>query len=128
MNYCKTNECCAAKPALTERALLNDQTAREIQSLFKLLSNVTRLRMLHALAIHKELNVGALSEKIGMKPQAVSNQLQKLTDRRILSQRRQGLNIYYSIADSCLNGLLEQGLCLIEDSKKNFAMENSECL
>ena len=120
------DKCCPNKPILNERPLITEKTAHEIQALFKLLSNVTRLRMLHALAIDGELNVGDLAQKIGMKPQAVSNQLQKLSDRQILSQRRAGLNIYYSIADSCLNGLLEQGLCLIEDSENNFSGRNLE--
>lgn len=103
---------------------MTEDIAQEIQALFKLLSNSTRLRMLHALVLEGELKVGDLAKKIGMKPQAVSNQLQKLTDRRILFQRRAGLNVYYSIADSCLTGLLEQGLCLIEEAQNNTGERN----
>lgn len=116
MNHNFLSTCCPTKPRLQDRPLVSDETALGIQSLFKLLSNVTRLRMLHALVIHGELRVTDLALKIGMKPQAVSNQLQKLLDRRVLIQRRNGANMFYSIADSCLTGLLEQGLCLVEDS------------
>jgi DNA-binding transcriptional ArsR family regulator len=79
--------------------------------------------MLHALVIDGELRVSDLSRKVGMKPQAVSNQLQKLVDRRVLSQRRNGANIYYSISDPCVIGLLAQGLCLVEDSENNLEHE-----
>lgn len=124
MDSRSTDRCCSKKPLLTERPLMTEDIAQEIQALFKLLSNSTRLRMLHTLVLEGELKVGDLAKKIGMKPQAVSNQLQKLTDRRILFQRRAGLNVYYSIADSCLTGLLEQGLCLIEEAQNNTGERN----
>lgn len=107
--------CCPNKPQLKDRPLISHNMAQKVESLFKLLSNATRLRMLHALTIEGEMGVNELSSKIGMKPQAVSNQLQKMMDRGVLTQRRDGLRVIYSIRDSCVIGLLEQGLCLIED-------------
>jgi DNA-binding transcriptional ArsR family regulator len=57
-----------------------------------------------------------LALAVGMKPQAVSNQLQRLTDLGILSTRREGNNIYYRLVDLCVSGLLEQGWCLVDAS------------
>jgi DNA-binding transcriptional ArsR family regulator len=51
-----------------------------------------------------------------MKPQAVSNQLQRLLDRGILACRREGNFIHYRIADRCVTGLLDLGLCLMEEA------------
>ena len=51
-----------------------------------------------------------------MKPQAVSNQLQRLVDKGILGNVRSGTNIHYRIIDPCVMGLLDQGLCLTEDT------------
>jgi DNA-binding transcriptional ArsR family regulator len=82
--------------------------------LFKVFGNDTRLRLLHALVRQGELCVTALAEAVGMKPQAVSNQLQRLADRGILGARRNGSNIHYRIIDPCVPVLLERGLCLIE--------------
>jgi DNA-binding transcriptional ArsR family regulator len=48
-----------------------------------------------------------------MTPQAVSNQLQRLVDRRILAARRQGNNVFYRVVDPCVTSLLELGLCLV---------------
>jgi DNA-binding transcriptional ArsR family regulator len=83
---------------------------------FKVLANDTRLRLLHALVRAGELSVGDLAAAVAMKPQAVSNQLQRLADRGILGSRRDGNSIIYRIVDPCVITLLDQGLCLTEDS------------
>jgi DNA-binding transcriptional ArsR family regulator len=82
----------------------------------KTLANDTRLRLLHALVRAAELSVGDLAEAVAMKPQAVSNQLQRLVDRGILGSRRAGTSIIYRIVDPCVISLLDQGLCLTEDA------------
>ena len=58
-------------------------------SLFKMLASDTRLRLLHALSRSNELCVTELADAVGMKPQAVSNQLQRLIDREIRKRRFQ---------------------------------------
>ncbi len=108
---------CPPKPALATRPLLSGQQAQALESTFKMLANTTRLRMLHALACAGDLCVGELASKLGMKPQAVSNQLQRLADRGIVEARREGLQIRYSILDPCVLTLLHQGWCLAEDSQ-----------
>jgi ArsR family transcriptional regulator, lead/cadmium/zinc/bismuth-responsive transcriptional repressor len=50
-----------------------------------------------------------------MKPQAVSNQLQRLSDRGIVETRRDGNNVLYRIVDPCVIELIDRGLCLLED-------------
>jgi ArsR family transcriptional regulator, lead/cadmium/zinc/bismuth-responsive transcriptional repressor len=57
-----------------------------------------------------------LPTKFGMSIQAVSNQLQRLADQRILAARRQGNQAFYRIIDPCVSGLLELGMCLIEQN------------
>ena len=86
-------------------------------ALFKTLANDTRLRMLHALVRAKEMCVSEMSDLLGMKPQAISNQLIRLADRGIVGSRRNGNNIYYRIVDQCVIEILDHGLCLSEDAK-----------
>lgn len=86
--------------------------------LFKILANDTRLRLLHALVRQEQMSVTELSQAVSMKPQAVSNQLQKLVDRGILGARRNGNNVHYRIVDPCVESLLNQGWCLMEDSRR----------
>lgn len=94
--------------------MLTPEQAGQLMRLFKVFANDTRLRLLHALVKEKEMCVTDLARTVGLKPQAVSNQLQRLVDRGILGARRDGVNIYYRIIDPCVPVLLERGLCLIE--------------
>ena len=113
----KSCKLCSPKPALKTRPLLSVRQADALESVFKVLANNTRLRMLHALARAGQVCVGELADELGMKPQAVSNQLQRLADRGIVEAEREGLQILYSIVDPCVLTLLDQGWCLTEDAQ-----------
>jgi DNA-binding transcriptional ArsR family regulator len=106
----------AGKVALRERPLLDQDQAAELVRLYKVLANDTRLRLLHAIDRSGELSVTDLATEVGMKPQAVSNQLQRLADRRIVASRREGSRLFYRIADPCVTGLLDLGMCLLEET------------
>lgn len=106
----------AGKPALAERPLINPEQASDLTGLFKMLGNDTRLRLLHGLHRGGEVPVGELAEQVGMRPQAVSNQLQRLADRGIVAARRDGNRIFYSLADPCVPAVLDLALCLTEET------------
>jgi DNA-binding transcriptional ArsR family regulator len=105
------------KPALADRPLISGQQASDLVALFKVLGNDTRLRLLHALHRQGELPVGELAETVQLRPQAVSNQLQRLGDRGIVAARRDGNRIFYSIADACVPAVLDLALCLTEETE-----------
>ncbi|MBI2840631.1 MAG: helix-turn-helix transcriptional regulator [Acidobacteria bacterium] len=109
---------CCPKPELGERPLLSTPQAVDLMAIFKVLANDTRLRLLHALVRAGEMCVGDLAKALGMRPQAVSNQLQRLANRGILGSRRNGNQVYYRVVDPCVPRLLDQGLCLTEDARK----------
>jgi DNA-binding transcriptional ArsR family regulator len=106
----------AGKPVLRERPLLGQDQAYELVRLYKVLANDTRLRLLHAIERAEELSVTDLAAEVGMKPQAVSNQLQRLADRRIVVSRREGSRLFYRIADPCVTGLIDLAMCLLEET------------
>jgi len=114
----------AGKPALRERPLLGQEQADELVRLYKVLASDTRLRLLHALERAGELSVTDLAAEVGMKPQAVSNQLQRLVDRRIVASRREGSRLIYRSADPCVTGLIDLGMCLLEETGKLPARES----
>jgi len=109
---------CSPKPVIEERPLITPEQAVDLMAVFKVLANDTRLRLLHALIRAGEMCVGDLAKVMEMKPQAVSNQLQRLVDRSIVSFRRNGNQIYYHIVDPCVVNLLDRGLCLTEDAEE----------
>jgi ArsR family transcriptional regulator, lead/cadmium/zinc/bismuth-responsive transcriptional repressor len=94
---------------------------------FKVLANDTRLRLLHAIVRAGELSVTALSEQLAMKPQAISNQLQRLSDLGVLASRRDGNSILYSVKDVCLVGLLDQAWCLLESTANPSDLSRRAC-
>ena len=111
-------EPCPAKASLRDRPLLSCEQATEIEALFEVLANDTRLRLLHEVARNGEVCVIDLADALEMKPQAVSNQLQRLLDKGIVATRRNGNNVFYRIVDNCVMILLDRGICLIEETAK----------
>ncbi len=112
---------CSIKPPIQDRPLITLEDGQRIEALFKIFASTTRLRLLHALVRKSELPVNELAEAIDMKPQAVSNQLQRLVDRGILGSWRNGNQIYYRIIDPCVVCILEHGLCLSEEAEKRLS-------
>ena len=84
-------------------------------ALFKVLANDTRIRLLHHLVRSGEATVTDMAKTLGMKPQAVSNQLVRLSDTGMLASRRDGNNVYYRVVNGCVPPLLDLALCLMED-------------
>jgi ArsR family transcriptional regulator, lead/cadmium/zinc/bismuth-responsive transcriptional repressor len=107
---------CRTRVALKDRPLLTPVQAGSLAAVFKVLANDTRLRLLHALVRCDEVCVSDLAMAVGMKPQAVSNQIQRLNDLGIITSRRDGNNVYYQLVDKCVRSLLDQGLCLVEEA------------
>ncbi|MDG3007997.1 ArsR/SmtB family transcription factor [Paludisphaera mucosa] len=111
------NDACSTRPALEERPLLSFVEAVKVMALFKMLSNDTRIRMLHHLVRSGESTVTDLARTLAMKPQAVSNQLQRLSDTGVVASRRDGNNVFYRVANGCVAPLLDRALCLMEDER-----------
>jgi DNA-binding transcriptional ArsR family regulator len=109
--------CVSEKPSITERAVFAGRKAAELAALFETLANDTRLRVLNVLAHGVETSPMELAQKVGMKPQAICNQLRRLSDRGIIERRREGKQVYYRIVDPCVIDLLERGLWLIQDTE-----------
>ncbi len=93
--------------------LIADASARDLAQLFKVLANDNRLRILHAIHVAGEVSPSDIAEAIGASQQAVSNQLQRLADQRIVDAHRDGQRVLYRIIDPCVPGLMNLGVCLI---------------
>ena len=116
---------CPPKAPLTERPLLGVGLAAELAQVFEVLASDTRLRLLHALVLLGDPCMSELAEAVGMKPQAVSNQLRRLVDLGILDTRRHGIHIHYRIVDHCVIRLMHHGLCLNEETQDHVRVHAS---
>lgn len=72
---------------------------------FKLLGAPTRLDLLNALYEHGEMTVGELVEATGHRQASVSKHLTRLANGGILHRHREGMHVYYDIADRTLGAL-----------------------
>ncbi len=82
-----------------------EESAEAVAGLLKLLSAPNRLMILCHL-IESEQCVGDLCEMLEMKPPAMSQQLSLLKREGLLSSRREGQTIYYSITDQKVGKLI----------------------
>lgn len=88
---------------------LNSEKARRAAELFNLLSDPSRLRILHALA-QRELSVGDLANAVALSVSAVSHQLRLLREARVVSRGRVGRLVYHRLVDERIGRLLLQVL------------------
>jgi DNA-binding transcriptional ArsR family regulator len=112
---CPPGDACAARSPLADRPLLSFVEAVKVMALFKVLANDTRIRLLHHLVRSGEATVTDMARTLGMKPQAVSNQLTRLSDTGMLRSRRDGNNVHYRVVNACVAPLLDLALCLMHD-------------
>lgn len=106
--------CDPGRPELASRPLIGISQAARLEGVFKMLASDTRLRLLHALVRAEQLCVSDLAGQAGLRPQAVSNQLQRLVDRGIVAARRDGNRVWYRVTDPCVVQLLDLAWCLTE--------------
>jgi DNA-binding transcriptional ArsR family regulator len=115
-------ETCARKQvhpqslALVRSSYFSEETAQGLAELFRILGESTRVKILHALSC-TELCVCDLSELLNMSHSAVSHQLRLLRANKLVRFRRSGKNIFYSLDDEHVEGLLSQGTEHIQEDR-----------
>ncbi len=85
-----------------------DDLLQQLASLFGLLADPTRLRIIGALSSGEELCVCDVANVLGLSMSATSHQLRKLRDAGVVTFRNDGRMAYYRIRDGFVAGLLLQ--------------------
>ena len=96
------------------RQPLSDASAAALAETFRALGDLTRVRMLDALA-RSELCVQDLAARLHLTESAVSHQLRLLRNMRLVRTRRDGRLVFYALDDQHIVGLFEQGLEHVEE-------------
>ncbi len=91
--------------------LIDEATAVELAEAFKVLSDPTRVRLISALAGGEQC-VADLARAVDISQSAASHQLRHLRHLDLVSYRRVGKSVYYSLDNHTL-ALFEQGLAHI---------------
>lgn len=90
----------------SHRSTLSDQALELIAARFKVLGEPMRLKLIIALE-RGERNVTQLVEATDGTQANVSRHLQSLTEAGILGRRKEGLMVYYFIADDTIFDMCE---------------------
>lgn len=85
------------------------QTQAHVAEIFKAFGDSTRVQILFVLA-QQEACVNDIAQAIGLSQSAVSHQLRLLKQMHIVKFRREGKNLWYSLADDHVRTILHTGL------------------
>jgi len=94
--------------------VLDEHTGAHVAELFRAFSDTSRVRIMSAL-LDGEKNVGRLAELVGISESAVSHHMRGLRQTRIVTARRDGKEVYYSITDPHIMTLFRQGVEHVRD-------------
>ena len=75
--------------------------------LFRTLANPVRIRILEALRASGSVTVGDLQQRVGAESSNVSQHLALLRARGLVTTRREGTSIWYSVAEPALFVMLD---------------------
>lgn len=75
--------------------------------IFKCLGDITRLRIVQALA-NDAKPVGAIANELEMTPSAISHQLRILKNNNIVKSERKGKEVYYQLSDHHIHEVIAQ--------------------
>ena len=85
-----------------------DEILQDLGDLFKVFGDTTRIKIMYAL-YEGEMCVCAISELLNMTQSAISHQLKTLKDANLVSARRDGKEIYYSLSDDHVKSIIAEG-------------------
>jgi ArsR family transcriptional regulator, lead/cadmium/zinc/bismuth-responsive transcriptional repressor len=94
--------------------LIAPVVAQRLASVFKSLSDPTRLRIISLLA-QRELCVTDLAAALEIEQSTLSHQLRDMRAQRLVVFRREGRHVFYRLGAPHVRSLFEQGLAHIED-------------
>lgn len=98
------------------RDLIPEHILEESARRFKLLSETVRLQLINQLHSHGEMSVQQLVEATGHQQANVSKHLLMMARSGLLSRRKDGLNVFYSICNPAV-----AGMCLLMTSCLDWA-------
>ena len=85
-----------------------DSSLQRLTELFKSFGDGTRMKILYALSL-SDMCVCAIAELLDMEQSAISHQLKKLRQAKLVTSRREGRTVYYMLDDDHVRELVAVG-------------------
>lgn len=92
----------------------DEETLYDLAELFKVFGDSTRVKILCVL-FEAEMCVCDIAQLLNMNQSAISHQLRILKQNRLVKSRRDGKAVFYSLADSHVRTIINQGMEHIEE-------------
>lgn len=102
---------------------VSEDTISDLSSVFKLLSDRSRLRIVLALAHNGKMHVSALCQMLGQTQPAVSHHLTLMRIVGLVGYDRNGKHNYYYLASDFVRDLLERFFGEAGNSKKTLELD-----
>src|SRR6266487_5216266 len=123
-DMCQERSIHAAHVQEVRRNVLSSESAARIAALFSVLSDPTRLQVVHALlnAPTGELCVCDLASGLGRDDTTISHQLRVLRNQQIVAMRKAGRVVYYRLIDEHIRQLLTMGVAHARETINELAL------
>ncbi|MEG0741948.1 MAG: metalloregulator ArsR/SmtB family transcription factor [Clostridia bacterium] len=96
-------------------AMPSEDVLFDLSELYKVFGDSTRIRILYCL-FASEMCVCDIATLLSMTQSAISHQLSVLKKSKLIKNRRDGKTIFYSLADSHVRTILDQGVEHVTES------------
>lgn len=109
LEVCKTVQVHEDVVQMVTEELPDESQLYSLADLFKNFGDSTRLKILFVL-MEVEMCVCDLAQVLGMSQSAISHQLRVLKSNKLVKSRRDGKQIFYSLDDDHVRGIICQGM------------------
>lgn len=114
IDVCETQEIHEDLLRIVNETLPEENELYDLAELFKVFGDSTRIRILFVL-FEAEVCVCDLATVLNMTQSAVSHQLKILKVNKLVKSRRDGKQVFYSLADDHVRTIIDQGREHIEE-------------
>jgi len=90
-------------------SLVDRDNAGQVADVFRVLSDPTRVKIIHALSLAALCNCD-IAALLGLSESAVSHQMKELRLLKLVTAERRGRMVYYTLADTHIRHILEDTL------------------
>lgn len=94
---------------MNNKRIDNEELVALLADFFKNFGDTSRLRILNEL-IKGEASVNTIAEELNMSQSAVSHQLKTLKSSKLVKRRQDGKNVFYSLDDEHVKGIIDYAL------------------
>ena len=109
VEHCEVTEVHRELLKTVQKQMPDEDALYDLAELFKIFGDSTRIRILFVL-FEAEMCVCDLAEALNMTQSAISHQLRILKQNKLVKSRREGKQVFYSLADGHVQTIIGQGM------------------